>query len=1281
MKSIKQIKKSYALICISFLLILFINETKSQAPNISYPQNIYTFPVGSAISPLNPINAGGATSGTIGVVSTLAGNSNRTYADGMGTAASFIAPSGIAVDGSGNVYVADQLNNRIRKISPAGLVTTLAGDTAGYADGTGSAARFNAPAGLAVDASGNVYVADYYNSRIRKISPAGVVTTLAGSGNFSYADGTGSAAKFHAPTGVAVDGSGNVYVADNGNHCIRKISPAGVVTTLAGSGGNGGFADGTGAAAKFSYPRDVAIDGSGNLYVAGGTRIRKISPSGVVTTFAGNDNSIYLDGTGTGASLGSAYGVAVDGIGNVYFTDVDHIRKINPAGVVTTLAGDTAGYSDGTGSAAKFYYPKGVSVDGNGNVYVADYGNYRIRKISQSTGGGYYISPALPDGLSINTTTGVISGTPSVATSPTSWSYRVTASNQSGCSVFYLTLLSISRPIISSFTPTIAGTGTTITIKGQSLRSTSHVSFGGTSATSFTVVNDNTLTAVVGSGVSGDLTVNTVGGTSSLAGFVYLTLRQADSLVLIDLYNSTNGQNWNNNSNWLTSAPINTWYGVSTDNNDRVSDLDLNNNNLIGSIPSSVVNLSNLSLLVLYNNKISGSIPTSFGNLSNINLIDLSSNQLSGTIPSSLGNLTNLATLNLAYNQLSGNIPTSLGNLNNLLTLGISKNLFNFDLANFSRNIHTTFDYYPQADIKVHNSIINQLAVTAGGTLSENTYKWYDANRNLVANKTGDSTYSPKVSGSYYVKVTNSKLPLLTLQSDTLSFKYTIVDSFTYKISNTSAFRDIGANLSGVNSSSISSQVFSFDASGWKTFSGILEPGKGYRAQFAANSNKTVFGTKVSKNVTPTLLSSSNEFSFVANPYNSVVDFNSLTKNNIQNGFWYLDPTNIVNGYLGYAFWGSLTGASNTYSGALNINRYIQPGQGFWVQNTSLGNGSLTFSTTDTVSGNQYQVFGTQSYNRISTGLFANSKNLDGAVVVFNNLFSNGNDSYDAAKFSNQGENITFLVNGKDYCANAWSKPTNNDVLPLHLYNLKANTTYTIKLDISEFKGNGLNAYLKDNILNTKTLLVGTTNEINFTTTSNNSASFSSRFSIVFGGTPLPVNDIIVSAKKIANGKVSIDWNTLSEINIKTYAVESSENGTSFNVLALLTPNTYSRYNYVDASESKSVTRYYRIKAISINGEVYYSKIVAINFTEQDFKVYPNPILIGGSLKLMLPKNGKYTIELINKLGQKVYATSITHIGSGVETIAISKQIPSGSYQITATDDQEHVYSSKLLIK
>ncbi|HEX8111442.1 MAG TPA: NHL repeat-containing protein [Kofleriaceae bacterium] len=329
-----------------------------------------------------------------GVVTTLAGTAGMAGSmDGTAAAARFFNPFGVAVDSFGNVYVADGGNHIIRKVTAAGGVTTLAGTVGmnGSVDDTGAAARFYTPFGVAVDSSGNVYVADLGNGSIRKVTAAGVVTTLAGTaGMDGSVDGTGAAARFSLPSGVAVDTAGNVYVADFGNHTIRKITAVGVVTTLAGTAGMVGSVDGTGTAARFSHPSSVAVDSAGNVYVADNDNhtIRKVTPAGGVTTLAGTAGIVgSADGAGDAARFFRPAGVAVDRAGNVYIADSDGdtIRKVTAAGIVTTtLAGAASafGSADSTGDAARFFSPAGVAFDSSGNVYVADFGNQTIRKIT-----------------------------------------------------------------------------------------------------------------------------------------------------------------------------------------------------------------------------------------------------------------------------------------------------------------------------------------------------------------------------------------------------------------------------------------------------------------------------------------------------------------------------------------------------------------------------------------------------------------------------------------------------------------------------------------------------------------------------------------------------------------------------------------------------------------------------------------------------------------------------------------------------------------------------------
>jgi streptogramin lyase len=327
------------------------------------------------------------------MVTTLAGKAGSAGStDGTGVAARFDSPEGIACDDFANLYVADAHNCTIRQITPDGKVTTLAGKARaeGSADGRGAAARFFAPSGITRDIDGNLYVTDYLNSTIRKITLAGKVTTLAGkAGTPGSIDGKGAAARFTNPLGIIDDSAGNLYVTDDNANTIRKITPAGEVTTLAGKAGSAGSADGSGAAARFNDPAGMAIDAAGNLYVTDylNDTIRKVTPAGEVTTLAGQAGLAGIaDGMGAAARFAGPTGITRDSDGNLYVSDLDGqtIRKITPAGEVTTVAGQagSAGSTDGRGAAARFNGPIVGARDAAGSLYISDYNNDTIRKIT-----------------------------------------------------------------------------------------------------------------------------------------------------------------------------------------------------------------------------------------------------------------------------------------------------------------------------------------------------------------------------------------------------------------------------------------------------------------------------------------------------------------------------------------------------------------------------------------------------------------------------------------------------------------------------------------------------------------------------------------------------------------------------------------------------------------------------------------------------------------------------------------------------------------------------------
>ncbi|MBL9212314.1 MAG: immunoglobulin domain-containing protein, partial [Opitutaceae bacterium] len=321
---------------------------------------------------------------------TLAGTGVSGATNGPGATATFHLPFFLAVAPDGHVFVSDLLNNAIRRITPAGEVSTHTGffPAGGSEDGPLATAKFKAPSGLALDRAGNLYVADRVSHAIRRISANGQVTTIAGlAGTPGSADGPREEARFNFPNGLAVDASGNIFVADTGNSTIRRIDINGFVTTLAGSPGVEAAVNGPGGVARFSIPFGLALDTSGNLFVAdtGNDLIRRITPAGVVSTVAGNQSHPpFADGTGDAARFDNPRGICVDAAGNLFVTDFGNaaLRRITPAGVVTTIAGAprVRGSADGRGDQVRFDGPMGIAVDAAGNLYVCDAHNHKIRR-------------------------------------------------------------------------------------------------------------------------------------------------------------------------------------------------------------------------------------------------------------------------------------------------------------------------------------------------------------------------------------------------------------------------------------------------------------------------------------------------------------------------------------------------------------------------------------------------------------------------------------------------------------------------------------------------------------------------------------------------------------------------------------------------------------------------------------------------------------------------------------------------------------------------------------
>lgn len=396
-------------------------------------------------------------------VATMAGSFTVGNVDGPGAEARFGGAAGTAVDAQGNVYVADAANRTLRKISPSGLVSTLAGfpGATESREGAGSTAWFFALAAITCESNGVVYVFD--NCTVRKVTTGGIVSTLAGRfGSSGTIDGIGDAARFNSSTGIAVDRDGNVYVTEWGSHVIRKITTGGVVRTLAGLANALGSSDGAGAAARFNNPAGVCVDAQGNLFVADqhNQMIRKITPTGVVTTIAGGPGRGVLLGTGDGIGVGASFlnpqSIAIDGRGNLLVTEWHRVRKISPLLEVTTIAGtgdDNSGVAvDGVGAAVRFSIPHGISADQAGNFFLTDGQSRRIRKGTPPQSPQAPVITSQPASQTASVGASITLGISAEGNSPVSYQWRKDGVPIAGATGPALTLANIRGEDAGSYT-------------------------------------------------------------------------------------------------------------------------------------------------------------------------------------------------------------------------------------------------------------------------------------------------------------------------------------------------------------------------------------------------------------------------------------------------------------------------------------------------------------------------------------------------------------------------------------------------------------------------------------------------------------------------------------------------------------------------------------------------------------------------------------------------------------------------------------------------------------
>jgi Leucine-rich repeat (LRR) protein/sugar lactone lactonase YvrE len=504
------------------------------------------------------------------------------------TGANLDAPKSISFDASGNSYIADSLNHRILKRDTQGQLSVVAGNgKRGFAGDEGPAieAELNNPQGTAVDEEGNLYIADTNNHRIRKVDSSGIITTVVGNGKRGFAGDEGLAlnAKLREPTAIVFDNNGHLYIADSGNHRIRKVSGQrtrkpgadSVITTFAGDGRRSYQGDnGPATQARLNNPSGLAVDSQNNVYIADtdNHRVRKVDNRGIISTVAGTgDNGYSGDGDpAIAAKLNAPTGLEVDTEGNLYIADKNNhrVRKVDNEGTITTFTGTgkRGASTDGIlAGVAQINQPTDVALDQYGNLYVADKGNDTIRKIGEKEGEGPIARPHEIADCANTETTGI---------------------------------------------------------------------------------------------------------------------PESECYALIALYDSTNGPDWTDNQGWKATDTPCQWTGI-TCQDGHVSEINLANNNLVGDLPPQIGALVNLTHLNLNDNQVSGAIPTTIEHLNNLETLNLANNKLSGSLPVELSGATGLQTVNLADNQISGEIP-DLAPLTQLETLDLQNNLLSGEVPDLT---------------------------------------------------------------------------------------------------------------------------------------------------------------------------------------------------------------------------------------------------------------------------------------------------------------------------------------------------------------------------------------------------------------------------------------------------------------------------------------------------------------------------------------------------------------------------------------------------------------------
>lgn len=1029
----------------------------------------------------------------VAVVSTLAGSGVVGFANGQGATAQFNNPTGVAVDGGGGVYVADYKNHCIRKISAAGAVTTLAGSgVAGFLDGQGTAAQFNYPSGI-VYSGAIVYVADASNNRIRKVDIGGGVTTLAGSGVAGTQDGIGSAATFNNPSGIAVSppNTGVLYVTDKNVGGIRQVQqPTGAVYLYTG-GGLQGFADGQLIAAVFNNPYGIAIDVSGNIYVADqlNQRIRKIS-GGTVTTLAGSGIAGFADGQGAAAQFNNPSGVAVDASGNVYVADFgnNRIRKISASGAVTTLAGSgIAGFADGQGSAAKFSGPSGIAVDAAGNLYVADANNHRIRKLNVVL-------------VQTNPVSVITSTTASLNGLINAGSYVTTASFEYGTTTAYGSTISATPSSITGSTNTSINAG----ISGLLPNTTYHCRAVGTNSTttingadvSFTTLPICVVQTQAASSVSYTI-ANLTGminakNNITTAGFEYGTTTAYGTTVAATPSSITSSANTNIITSLSGLLPNTTYHyrAVGTNSLGTVNGSDLTFTTLASIAPivttnsataisvsaanfNGTVNATGDTSTVTFEYGTTTSLGSSIAATPNIvsgsnatsvsaTVTGLSSNttyyfrvKATNSLGTSLGNILSFTTLPACYvvTQVANTISSTSANL-----AGSVDALGNTTTANFEYGLSTAYGSSATATpSSITGSGYTMISETLSGLLPSTTYYYRAVGSNSIGTV-------------YGINKTFTTLPICVVQTQAASaVSYTttnlvgivnanvgsnIATCFEYGLTST-----YGSNIAATPNSVTGGTNASISAS----LSGLIPNTIYHYRAVGSNSLDTVYGTDVTFTTLPTCLVQTQVASLVSYTtatFNGLINANgNTTTASFEYGLTTAYGSNIA-AVPGFAVGGSNTNISATLSGLFANTTYHYRAVGSNSLGTTTGS-DTTFTTlaytaptvitgsTGSITSNSAMVYATvQAGGQNSTVVFeyGTTPAYGSSIAATPNTVSGNSVTNVSATISGLLPNTAYLYRVK--ATNSVGSNVGNDM-----------TFNTIAAGINELQNNNISIY------------------------------------------------------------------------------------------------------------------------------------------------------------------------------------------------------------------------------